>query len=85
MKIRYSKKSLKFLAKQEKPIVIRIRAAIEKLTHTPPEGDIKPMQGSSYKMRLRVGSYRIIYWYSEEKGFEILFIDEIGNRGDIYK
>ena len=50
------------------------------------------MRGSDKnKMRLRVGSYRVIYWYSEEVGkienevIEILFIDEIGNRGDIYK
>lgn len=85
MKIRYSKKSLKFLAKQDAAAVRRIRSAIEKLTHTPPEGDIKPLQGSDGKMRLRVGSFRVIYWYSVENGLEILMIDEIGNRGDIYK
>ena len=72
MKIKYSKKSLKFLAKQDNSTVARIKNAIEKLTQ-------------------RVGSYRVIYWYSEEVGkienevIEILFIDEIGNRGDIYK
>ena len=86
MKIKYSKKSLKFLAKQDRATVTRITTAIEKLTYTPPEGDIKPLQGAERgKMRLRVGGYRVIYWYTEEKGLEILFIDEIGNRGDIYK
>lgn len=39
MKIKYSKKSLKFLAKQDNSIVARIKNAIEKLTHKPPEGD----------------------------------------------
>lgn len=86
MKIKYSKKSLKFLAKQEKAIVNRIRSAIQKLADTPSECDIKEMQGTDKgKMRMRVGSFRIIYWYSDENGLEILFIDEIGNRGDIYK
>ncbi len=94
MKIKYSKKSLKFLAKQDNSTVARIRTAIEKLTYSPPEGDIKVMQGSDKgKMRLRVGSYRVIYWYlkknekteSENGIIEILYIDEIGNRGDIYK
>lgn len=93
MRIMYSKKSLKFLAKQDKATVSRIRAAISKLTLKPPEGGIKAMQGSDRgKMRLRVGSHRIIYWYSEnidetakDQVSEILFIDEIGNRGDIYK
>lgn len=92
MKIKYSKRSLKFLSKQDNSTVARIRTAIEKLTYSPPEGDIKVMQGCSKgKMRLRVGSYRIIYWYldksekTETKTIEILYIDEIGNRGDIYK
>lgn len=86
MNIKYSKKSLKFLAKQDKKTVERIRGAIRKLTLDPPQGDIKEMQGTDKgKLRLRVGSFRVIYWYSEENGLEILFIDEIGNRGDIYK
>lgn len=85
MKIKYSKKSLKFLAKQERTVVLRITSAIEKLTYKPPQGDIKFLQGYEDKMRLRVGSYRIIYWYSDENGLEIVYIDEIGNRGDIYK
>lgn len=85
MKIKYSKKALKFLAKQEKAIVSRIVSAIDKLTYDPPQGDIKPLQGFENKMRLRVGSYRVIYLYTKENEFEILFVDEIGNRGDIYK
>lgn len=102
MKIRYSKKSLKFLAKQEKATVIRIRMAIQKLSVAPSECDIKEMQGADKgKMRMRVGPFRVIYSYKEETAqktitehgqeitreveIEILFIDEIGNRGDIYK
>lgn len=102
MKIRYSKKSLKFLAKQEKATVNRIREAIQKLADTPSECDIKEMRDTDKgKMRMRVGSFRIIYFYREETeqesiiedgqkitkeiALEILFIDEIGNRGDIYK
>lgn len=44
------------------------------------------MQGTDKgKMRMRVGSFRVIYFYKKEVEIEILFIDEIGNRGDIYK
>lgn len=58
------------------------------------------MQGvDKGKLRLRVGTFRVIYWYTKEIKkeiineyeidkdieIEILFIDEIGNRGDIYK
>ena len=86
MIIKYSKDSLKFLSKLDKKSVIRIREAIAKLTLDPPEGDIKLMQGySDNRKRLRVGSWRIIYKYGGENSVEILFIIDIGNRGDIYK
>lgn len=85
MKIKYSKKSLKFLAKQSQSTVARITAAIKYLTDTPPKGDIKPLQGVKGKMRLRIGGYRVIYYYISENEIRILYVDEIGNRGDIYK
>ena len=43
MIVKYSKAALKFLAKADKPTITRIRAAVQGLTHTPPEGDIKVM------------------------------------------
>ena len=86
MKIVYSKNSLRFLSKLEPKAVARIREAIEGLTHNPPEGDIKPMQGySDGRKRLRVGSWRVIYRYDRDGQIEVLLIIDIGNRGDIYK
>ena len=86
MKIKYSRDALKFLAKLDAKSVNRIRNAIQGLTMTPPLGDIKPMQGyNDGRKRLRVGSWRIIFKYGEESEIEILFVIEIGNRGDIYK
>lgn len=86
MRIEYSKDSLKFLAKTDKPTVNRIREAIEGLTQKPAIGDIKVMQGySDGRMRLRVGKYRIIYKYGNDGELEILYIIDIGSRGNIYK
>ncbi len=86
MVIKYSKDALKFLSKLDKKSVNRIRTAILGLTKTPPEGDIKMMQGyHDNRKRLRVGAWRIIYKYGTEQEIEILFIIDIGNRGDIYK
>ena len=86
MTIQYSKDSLKFLAKADKSTVDRIREAIHGLTLSPPSGDIKRLQGYSedYK-RLRVGKYRVIFMYSLDGAVEILYIIDIGSRGDIYK
>ena len=86
MVINYSRDSLKFLAKLDQKSVSRIRAAIQGLTLDPPKGDIKPMQGyGDNRKRLRVGSWRIIYKYGTENEIKILFIIDIGNRGDTYK
>ena len=86
MIIRYSKDALKFLNKLDKKSVERIRLSIEGLAQKPPTGDIKDIKGSKEgRFRLRVGSWRIIFKYGTEGEVEILFILEIGNRGDIYK
>jgi len=86
MIIKYSRDALKFLSKLDKKSVTRIRAAIQDLTLDPPKGDIKVMQGyNDDRKRLRVGSWRIIYKYGVDNELTILFIIDIGNRGDIYK
>jgi len=85
-KIKYSKDAIKFLAKLDKKSVTRIREAIIGLTYNPPVGDIKTMQGfNDGRKRLRVGSWRIIYRHENEETWEIIFVIDIGNRGDIYK
>lgn len=62
------------------------KIAIDGLAHKPPEGDIKPMQGfSDGRKRLRVGAWRVIYRVDRDDMVEVLFIIDIGNRGDIYK
>ena len=84
--IRYSKAALKFLSRLEAKTVARVRNAVHGLTADPPVGDIKVLQG--YKVgtkRLRVGSLRVIYRYGTENDIEVLFILDIGNRGNIYK
>ena len=86
LQIIYSKSALKFLSKLDRKSVDRIRAAIEGLTHTPPEGDIKAMQGfDDGRKRLRVGTWRVIYRIEPTGKIQVLFVIDIGNRGDIYK
>ena len=50
--------------------------AINKL----PKGDVKKLQGQK-SYRLRVGDYRVIF----DKNGDILYIEKIDNRGQIYK
>lgn len=76
MIINYSKQAIKFLSKQDKPTRIRIIEAIKQL----PQGDVKKLQGQK-NYRLRVGDYRVIF----DKNGDILYIEKIDNRGQVYK
>lgn len=86
MSIEYSKSAAKALQKMDKALRQRIHHAIIGLTKTPPEGDIKPMQGyKDGRYRLRVGGYRVVYRYDERGNMVVLYILEVGARGDVYK
>lgn len=76
MEIHYSKQAIKFLKKQDKPTIIRMINAINSL----PAGDVKKLQGQP-GYRLRVGDFRIIF----DRNGDILYIEKIDNRGQVYK
>lgn len=76
IKIEFSKQSIKFLNKQEENTKLRIVKAI----YTLPNGDVKKLKGIN-KYRLRIGNFRIIF---DKKG-NIIKIEKIDNRGDVYR
>ncbi|EOS38253.1 type II toxin-antitoxin system RelE/ParE family toxin [Lachnospiraceae bacterium] len=78
-KIIIQKAAEKFLKKQPRKNQERLLIAIYKL----PEGtDIKKLQGHNI-YRMRVGNMRILYTVDEI--IKIISVEEIDNRGDIYK
>ncbi|HDX9577018.1 TPA: type II toxin-antitoxin system RelE/ParE family toxin [Bacillus pseudomycoides] len=82
-KLIYHKSAVKFIAKQEKAIQQRIADGLKGLLEIPPEGDIKSMKGYTDLYRLRVGTFRIIFEIDHDE--KVIYIQAIGNRGDIYK
>lgn len=78
-KIKVDKEAKKFIDKQPKNHKERIYEAISKL----PNGDTKKMKGYKTLYRLRVGSYRILYTFEEDK--IVIRVTDANNRGDIYK
>lgn len=86
MEIQYAKSAAKAIQSLPAPLRRNIGNRIKKLTETPPIGDIKVMQGySDGRCRLRVGSIRIVYKYLEQGNGKVLYIIDVGYRGDIYK
>lgn len=58
MRIKYEKAAIKYLKGLQLSQRKLILTAIEKLTHHPAEGDIKPLSGyKDGRYRLRVGKY----------------------------
>lgn len=83
LEIVYSKSAAKAIKSLDNKMKQRMKTAIEGLIEIPPKGDIKKLQGANPVVyRLRIGKYRVIYKYDDEKN--ILFIKAIGSRGDIY-
>lgn len=86
MEISYSKSAAKAINGLDRPTKQRIRDGILGLTKKPPEGDIRPLQGyNDGRQRLRVGKYRVIFKIDLESEIQILYIMNVGSRGDIYK
>lgn len=85
--IRFSKAAQKFIKTRNEKDRQHIREIIQNnLIQLPATGDIKPLEGyTDGRKRLRMGSVRIIFRYDEENRLLILYILDIGNRGDIYK
>ncbi|MCM1057970.1 MAG: type II toxin-antitoxin system RelE/ParE family toxin [Firmicutes bacterium] len=74
------KKAKKFIDKLPLNEKKRVVSAIERL----PNGeDIKKLKGHDELFRLRVGDYRILY--SVDNGKLVVYIVDVGNRGEIYK
>lgn len=78
-----SRESIKFLKKQEKSVQVRIIKALQGLTIQPPIGDIRPLKGRKGQLRLRVGTYRVIFEANHNE--RVIYILTIDNRGGIYK
>jgi mRNA interferase RelE/StbE len=81
MEIKYHKKAIKFINSLQPKERQRIKDGISRLITAPESCDIKALEGYTDIYRLRIGQYRVIY----TKDNVILFIADVGNRGDIYK
>lgn len=78
-KIKIEKAAQKFLDKQDRNQRLRLYKAIYQL---PGGTDIKKLSRHDL-YRLRVGNYRVLYAIDEE--IRLVNIENIDNRGDVYK
>jgi mRNA interferase RelE/StbE len=73
----------KQLAALDKPVRERVAAAIDALAETPRPSGAIAMQGAAGLLRIRVGSYRVVYTVSGRE--LIVLVIDIGHRREIYR
>lgn len=63
----------------------RVKNSLKQLEQNPLDSPgVKHMVGEWFGYhRIRIGKLRIIYWFDKKE--DIVFVDHIGPRGDIYK
>lgn len=83
--VKFYKDAIKNFKKLDKTTRNRILDNINILAQNPKnkELDIRRMQGTENKYRLRVGTYRVVYSIIDEE--LIIIIIRVGARRDVYK
>ena len=76
----FHKRGRVFLASKSADQKARILESIHKLPHT---GDVKKLSNSKNTYRLRVGDIRVVFTVDSEN--KVVYVEDIGNRGDVYK
>jgi mRNA interferase RelE/StbE len=84
-KIVVHKRAAKSFKKMSDAQAKNLKSALLKLANNPHTyPGIKKMAGEWIGYwRIRIGAFRVILWLDNEKN--IIYIDHIGNRGDVYK
>ena len=79
------RRAAKYLKSLPSSLQQRIKAALSQLSESPLNypGAIRMAGDWSGYYRIRVGSIRVIFWLDENE--DVVYIDHIGSRGDIYK
>jgi mRNA interferase RelE/StbE len=79
------KRAVRYLQRLPKPQKERVKTALRELENKPLEfPGIKQMLGEwAGWHRIRIGDMRVIFWFDEDE--DIVYIDHIGYRGDVYK
>jgi mRNA interferase RelE/StbE len=79
------RRAAKYVKSLPNPLQKRIKAALSQLSEAPLDypGVIRMAGDWSGYYRIRMGAIRIIFWLDENE--DIIYIDHIGSRGDVYK
>ncbi len=79
------RRALRYLKRLSRPERERVKESLERLAMGPTSypGVVQMAGEWAGYQRIRIGDLRVIFWYVE--GEEMVYVDHIGPRGDVYK
>ena len=85
MRLVVSSSAAKVLRRVQPKLRARIEAALERLAADPfgAQPNARFLAGTKGGFRLRIGDWRVLY--RVERGAGVVFVDDIGPRGGIYR
>ncbi len=85
MRVVVSSAAAKTLRGVQPKLRARIEMALDRLATDPfgTQPNAKPLAGAKAGFRLRIGDWRVLYRIDRAAG--VVFVEDIGPRGDVYK
>ncbi|MBU8859463.1 type II toxin-antitoxin system RelE/ParE family toxin [Micromonospora sp. b486] len=80
--VRIERAAAKLLRKLDRPVQARLVGAIADLAAEPRPAGVKALAGHPGLLRIRVGSYRVVYTVRDEE--LIVLVVQLGHRSDVY-
>jgi mRNA-degrading endonuclease RelE of RelBE toxin-antitoxin system len=81
LKVQLAGTAFKYLSSLDRPTKARIKDKLEAIAKSPLDPRLSKPLTASTKRCTRVGSYRVLFEFDDE----VLFVAEIGPRGQIYR
>lgn len=80
--VQVERAAAKLLRKLDRPVQARLVAAIAALATQPRPAGVKALTGHPGLLRIRVGTYRIVYTVRDQE--LIVLVVHLGHRSDVY-
>lgn len=79
------RRAAKYLKSLPQPLHDRVKETLTQLSESPLNypGVIRMVGKWAGYYRIHIGHIRLIYWFDENE--DVVYVDHIGSRGDVYK
>jgi mRNA interferase RelE/StbE len=81
--LRWTARAVKDARRLDHQTRVRIVDAIETLANDPATADVRPLAGQETRWRLRVGDWRVIFWF--DPADNAIYVARVAHRSAAYR